>query len=172
MRQRNQNSVLLALTLACLALAGVCRAAGVGDLTKGTNTEVQATAEYSYYLPKDNSFVFETNVVVKIGDRALHADKAVAYQDATGKGTKYVATGHVRLETPDRMVSGDKCVLDLVAKTVRITGSPRVQEKGGREITATAIVYDFAQEKLSFEGRPTVRVLMDEDAKKNWDNKL
>jgi len=125
------------------------------------------------YLAEERCFICDEDVVVTISNVTLYADRVVAYQDKEGAAdeqefARIIASGNVRVTMGARTVRGQKGEWDRATKAIRITGNPVARERGGREITADAIVYDLAQDKISFEGRMQLRAVVTDDLKRNY----
>lgn len=98
------------------------------------------------------------NVVLKIDDTIVKADKAIVFQSKDGgKGKKafekIVATGRVRINSPEGVVMGEKAVWSQDKNVVRLTGNPGVEYETGRILNAKAINYNLLTKTCSFEGR-------------------
>lgn len=125
------------------------------------------------YLPDQRCFICSDNVVVTFSNVVLRADRVTAYQNAQGapdpqEFSRIIAAGNVRVEMGNRTVRGQQGEWQSATKTIRITGNPVARERGGREISADAIVYDLVREKLSFEGRMQLRALVTDDLKREY----
>ena len=109
------------------------------------------------------------NVVLKIDDAVIKADKAIVFmskkddkdkkkkkKESSGKDnfSKMVATGNVRIKHPDGMVVGERAVWIKGKDTIKITGNPGVEAIGGETIYADAIIYNIETKRCSFVGRP------------------
>jgi len=126
--------------------------------TKKKKKAIPATidADRMQYLKAQNCMVLENNVVIKLDDQSLMADKVIVFQGTNSKGkqdfTRAVATGNVVIKTPGRTLFGKKGVWEMKKKIIRITGNPVVKLKSGQEISAEVIKYDILLEKCTFEG--------------------
>lgn len=162
------------------ALAVVCAAMVCGGMLMGWAAETNAPmptltvrAGRMDYLTEERCFICAEDVVVTISNVTLYADRVTAYQDREDAAdpqefTRIVATGNVRVRMGLRTVRGQKGEWERATKQIRITGNPVARERGGREITADAIIYDLALDKISFEGRMQLRAVVTDDLKRDY----
>ncbi len=159
-----------ALVLCGVAVLLLVTTAAAAAKAKKESSPLRIKADKMEYLKEEGCMVAQDNVVITLDDQTLYADKVVAYLDTSKDGkekfSKIVATGRVRIQTPEQSVTGKKGVWECKKSMIRITGSPVWREKGGREITADAIKYDLLLRKCTFEGDARARIRMSDKNKK------
>jgi len=137
--------------------------------------DVPATikADRMQYLKAENCMVLENNVVIKLDDQSLMADKVIIFQGTDSEGkqefSRAVATGNVVIKTPGRTLFGKKGVWEMKKKIIRITGNPIVKLKSGQEISAEVIKYDIVLEKCTFEGAAKGKMTVTDDTNLDFD---
>ena len=118
------------------------------------------------------------NVVLKIDDAVIRANKAIVFlskkddkkkKKETGKDkfSKMVATGNVRIKHPEGTVVGERAVWTKGKETIRFTGNPGVEGISGETIFAEAIIYNIETKRCSFVGRPRGRGRIKSNDKKS-----
>jgi len=126
----------------------------------GSNSVVDIKMDNMIYHKREGYIELLDNVVLKIDDTVVKADKAIICQSKKGgKGKdqfeKIVATGHVKIKSPEGTVIGEKAVWTQDKNIVRLTGNPGVEHENGHIIHAEAIIYNLITKTCSFEGRPS-----------------
>ena len=166
----------MALVVVSAAASFGCLAAGPAVPRATSNSELRITGEVSDFDRISGSLVFRTNVIAVIGDTILHADLVKAFHNPKAREgfDSIVATGNLKFETPDRVLTGDKGVWNSARNTTRITGTPnvRVRQKDGNEIITPEIIYDMTLDRITFVGRTEVRVQVGNDLKENWNETM
>lgn len=157
----------------CAAMVCGGAVAGRAQETNAPMPTLTVRAGRMDYLTEERCFICAEDVVVIISNITLYADRVAAYQDREDAAdpqefTRIVATGNVRVQMGWRTVRGQKGEWERATKQIRITGNPVARERGGREITADAIIYDLALDKISFEGRMQLRAVVTDDLKRDY----
>ncbi|NLF38859.1 hypothetical protein GX586_05400 [bacterium] len=162
-------AAVLALSCAPVFAAG---ATALSPAASPTPSNITIQASKMEYLTDEKCVVLKEGVVVTLEGATLHADNAMAYQstDSSGKTdfTRIVATGRVRIQTPERLVTAEKGVWERDKDLVRLTGDPSLTERGTGVMTADAIIYHISQRKVSFEGRVRARGKITDSVKKEY----
>ena len=115
---------------------------------------INIKAEKIEVLRKENCVVLQDNIKVTTTEYQLSADKAVLYQAAGSEEyNKIVATGNIKLVSPEHTVTGQKAVWEKKSNQITITGSPRVRQKDGGVASAAVIRYNTVTKKLTFQGK-------------------
>ena len=157
-----------ALFAAILAGAFLVMHVHAADETKKEKKSlVTINADKMHYNKEKGCMIVDNNVVVKLDENSLMADKVIAYQGTTADGkkdfTKIVATGNVVIKTPDRTLLGKKGVWERNKKIIRVTGDPVVKLKSGQEVKAEVIKYDLVLGKCTFEGAAKAQMSISDD---------
>ncbi len=123
-----------------------------------SNSVVDIKMDNMIYHKREGYIELLDNVVLKIDDTVVKADKALIFQSKKGgKGKnafeKIVATGHVKIDSPEGAVIGEKAVWTQDKNIVRFSGNPRVEHGNGHTVHAEAIIYNIITKTCSFEGR-------------------
>lgn len=165
--------MMRATTVMWVAMMGAGTLASEAQATNAPMPTLTVRAGRMDYLTEERCFICAEDVVVTISNVTLYADRVAAYQDREDAAdpqefTRIVATGNVRVQMGLRTVRGQKGEWERATKQIRITGNPVARERGGREITADAIIYDLALDKISFEGRMQLRAVVTDDLKRDY----
>ena len=161
------KKIIVILTLIFLCTFIVMPAYAVTETKKKKDVPATIKADRMQYLKAENCMVLEDNVIIKLDDQSLTADKVIAFQGTDSKGkqnfTRIIATGNVVIKTPGRTLYGKKGVWETKKKIIRITGDPVVKLKTGQEISAEVIIYDIVLQKCTFEGAAKAKMSVTED---------
>ena len=122
---------------------------------------VEITADQLNVDENTSEAVFTGNVVVIHPSVTVWADKVVAIYGEGGSSDieSFVATGTVKLETPDQVATGERAVFTPADQILRLTGDVEVVNSGGT-IDAGELVVNLATNVSTFtrpagEGRVT-----------------
>ncbi|MCK5851952.1 hypothetical protein KAH27_02890 [bacterium] len=164
---------IVILTLIFLGTFIVMPAYAVTETKKKKDVPATIKADRMQYLKAENCMVLEDNVIIKLDDQSLLADKVIIFQGTDSKGkqefSRAVATGNVVIKTPGRTLYGKKGVWEMKKKIIRITGDPILKLKSGQEISAEAIKYDIVLEKCTFEGAAKAKMSVTKDTNLDFD---
>ena len=119
----------LALLLAAIATATPAATAAATPLPQ--SLQPIAVQALHFEFAKDGSGLFSGNVIAKQGDVTLRAAEVVAHYSPKEKViADAVADGGVTVTSQKKVVQSDKAVFDNAARTIVLTGEPRVWEDG------------------------------------------
>ncbi len=133
--------------------------------------EMLITAERMSYDVRERTYTLEGNVVIERGDTVIRAD-SVIYREQTAD---IAATGHVRYEDPDLLITADEAELNLDKKTGALIhadilfkeencriSAPLLRRTGGKDFSgpeATFTTCDPPAPAWSFRGKDVHAVL-------------
>ena len=142
--------------LAAIALALVALAVPVGAQE---SDPVNITADKFVVDDVGGIATFTGNVVVKRKKLTVWAPKVVVeYGEAGPSSVKsFVASGGVRIKTPDRDATGDYAIYDPKAETLRITGNVMVVSEAST-VGGPDLVIDLNSDTTVFQGSSNGRV--------------
>lgn len=121
--------------------------------------QVQITADTFTVTETSHEAVFTGNVVVVHPSVTVHADKVVAAygEGGTSDIKTFVATGNVKLTTPDQDATGEKAVFTPADQLLRLTGNVKVINTSGT-VNSTELVVNLKTNVSTFTGSGGGRV--------------
>jgi len=141
------RATFLTLTVLSITLAGVhaqdTRSGARPAAPKAGGTVV--TSDRSTVLYERGVVLFEGNVVVTDPEMTLKAEQMTVAFTAEKQIKTITAQGNVRLFRKEGTASGKKAVFDAVARTVVLTGEPKLQR--GTDVLAGETITLFLNEK-------------------------
>jgi lipopolysaccharide transport protein LptA len=157
----------------CILTAVIISFAALAAEKKEPVDTINIKAEKIEVMRNENCVVLQDNIKVTTTEYQLSADKAVLYQaDGSEEYNKIVATGNIRLVSPEHTVTGQKAVWEKKSNEITITGSPRVRQKDGGVASAAVIRYNTVTKKLTFQGKKGTgrsRIVISEGMMKKMD---
>ncbi|MEO5807110.1 LptA/OstA family protein [Devosia sp.] len=104
--------------------------------------KVRITSDTFVVSEADHQAVFSGNVVVIHPSVTVHSDKVVAVYGAGGTTDieSFIATGHVRLTTPEQDATGEKAVFTPADQLLRLTGDVVVVNSSGTVNSSELVV--------------------------------
>lgn len=142
------------MKILCILTAVIISLSAAAAEKKAPADPINIKAEKIEVLRNENCVVLQDNIKVTTTEYQLAADKAVLYQaEGSEDYNKIVATGNIRLVSPDHTVTGQKAVWEKKSNEITITGSPRVRQKDGGVASAAVIRYNTVTKKLTFQGK-------------------
>ena len=108
---------------------------------------------------QQREIVFLGNVLVTQADFSLTADKVTAlFGEQAEDIREIVAVGNVEVHKGEKAAWGDRAVYDRAKATIRLSGSPRLQQ--GRDfIQGKEILFYLEDDRMHVEGTVKVRFL-------------
>ncbi len=121
--------------------------------------KVNITADQFTVDEKTKQAVFNGNVVVVHPSVTVNASKVEAVYGTGGAGDieSFVATGSVKLETPDQTATGDRAVFSPGDQLLRLTGDVKVTNASGT-VDAGELVVNLATNVSTFTSSGNGRV--------------
>jgi lipopolysaccharide export system protein LptA len=115
--------------------------------------EVTVTSDSFVVTEASSEAVFTGNVVVSRTGLKVWADKVVvAYASGGIENIKsFVATGNVRLETPEQTATGERAHFDPATQVLHLTGNVVVVNEAGT-VRGPDLVVDLAKSTSVFRG--------------------
>lgn len=121
--------------------------------------KVNITADQFTVDEKTKQAVFNGNVVVVHPSVTVNANKVEAVYGTGGASDieSFVATGTVKLETPDQTATGDRAVFNPGDQLLRLTGNVKVTNPSGT-VDAQELVVNLATNVSTFTSSGNGRV--------------
>ena len=131
----------------------------VFGLTPAAAQEVTVTSDSFVVTEASSEAVFTGNVVVNRTGLKVWADKVVVAYAAGGIENiqSFVATGNVRLETPEQTATGERAHFDPATQVLRLTGNVVVDNEAGT-VRGPELLVDLASSTSVFSGGGGARV--------------
>jgi lipopolysaccharide export system protein LptA len=159
---------LLAGTVAAIANGGRRRPAIaqgetgglLGGGKSGSPIEIEAESGIEWRR-NEKRYIARGNAIAKRGDLTIHADTLTAhYRDKAAGGSEIwqiEADGHVRLQQPDRTVTGEHAIYNLDTRVLKVTGGALGVDTGKEKLTATdSLEYQDGSQIAIARGNATV----------------
>jgi lipopolysaccharide export system protein LptA len=101
---------------------------------------------------KNNTAVFEGNVVAKTGDITIYSDRMTVFYDNSQSTIKKIeASGNVKVQRKERVIFSDEAIFIDNEKKIIFRGNPRAVE-GENIITGTQIIFFLQDDRAVVEG--------------------
>jgi lipopolysaccharide export system protein LptA len=159
---------LLAGTVATVASGARCKlgvAQGetgglLGGGQSGSPIELEAESGIEWRR-NEKQYIARGNATAKRGDLTVHADTLTAhYRDKAAGGSEIWqidADGHVRLQQPDRTVTGEHAIYNLDTRVLKVTGGDLGVDTGKEKLTAAdSLEYQEGPQIAIARGNATV----------------
>jgi lipopolysaccharide export system protein LptA len=157
----------LAGTVAAVANGARCKLSAAQGETGGllggqSKSPIEIEAESGIeWRRNEKQYIARGNAMAKRGDLTVHADTLTAhYRDKAAGGSeiwKIEADGHVRLQQPDRTVTGGHAVYNLDTRILNVTGGDLGVDTGKEKLTATdSLEYQDGPQIAIARGNATV----------------
>ena len=159
---------LLAGTVATVASGARCKPAVAQGETGGllgggkSGSPIELEAESGIeWRRNEKQYIARGNATAKRGDLTVHADTLTAhYRDKAAGGSEIWqidADGHVRLQQPDRTVTGEHAIYNLDTRVLKVTGGDLGVDTGKEKLTAAdSLEYQEGPQIAIARGNATV----------------
>jgi lipopolysaccharide export system protein LptA len=132
----------------------------LGGGQSGSPIEIEAESGIEWRR-NEKQYIARGNAMAKRGDLTVHADTLTAhYRDKTAGGSEIwqlVADGHVRLQQPDRTVTGGHAIYNLDTRILNVTGGDLGVDTGKEKLSATdSLEYQDGPQIAIARGNATV----------------
>ncbi len=131
--------------LAALALAALQPLAAQPDEKPLRNTEIEAVrlkvendGDNAYFVFNDDVVLYATNLVLECDQLEIFATRETESASDIGEYgaiKEVIATGRVRIVQEERVATCEKAIVQPRLQRIVLTGSPVVQQPGGRIVT-------------------------------------
>lgn len=127
-----------------------------------SNSPIELEAESGIeWRRNEKLYIARGNATAKRGDLTVHADTLTAhYRDKAGGGSEIwqiEADGHVKLQQPDRTITGEHATYNLDTRVLKVTGNNLGVDTGKEKLTADdSLEYQDGQQLAIARGNAKV----------------